>query len=83
MEFENSINYVRKMIDKIRNLAKTVFGQIFGVFLNIVIKVILLILVNVVILVILEIFVILTIFWIFVGVWSFYREIDFSNLCSL
>ena len=36
--FENSLNNVRKMIDKIRNLAKTVFGQIYGVFLNILIE---------------------------------------------
>lgn len=36
--FENSLNYVRKMIDKIRNLATAVFGQIYGVFLNILIE---------------------------------------------
>ena len=27
------------MIDKLRNLAKTVFGQIYGVFLNILIRI--------------------------------------------
>lgn len=36
--FENSLNSVRKMIDKIRNLAKSVFGQIYGIFLNILIE---------------------------------------------
>ncbi len=38
LRFENSLNMVRKMIDKIRNLATTVFGQIYGVFLNILIE---------------------------------------------
>ena len=36
--FEGSLNSVRKMIDKIRNLAKSLFGQIYGVFLNILIE---------------------------------------------
>jgi hypothetical protein len=36
--FENSLNMVRKMIHKIRSLATTVFGQIYGVFLNILIE---------------------------------------------
>ena len=36
--FEKSLNGVRKMITKIRGLAKSLFGQIYGVFLNILIE---------------------------------------------